>query len=103
MPYAAVSAVRFDRSQTFISVVPLARHRARKALGLKNVKLLGYDFAMLLDYTIVISLSCTHENLHPRSHSSAVTSKLDLLRTKSHGSPELFTPKISLSRYSGNP
>ena len=34
----------------------------------------------------MIPLSCTHDKLHPRSHSSAVASKLDLLRTKPHGS-----------------
>ena len=50
------------------------------------MQLFGYDFAVLRDFRRVITLSCTHEKLHPRSHFSAVASKLDLLRTKLHGS-----------------
>ena len=47
--------------------------------------LLGHDFAMLRELRRVIPLSCTLEDLHPRSYSSAVASELDLLRTKPRG------------------
>ena len=50
------------------------------------MQLLGYDFAMLQDYGIVIPSSFTHDKLYPRRHSSAVASKLDLLRAKPHRS-----------------
>ena len=33
----------------------------------------------------MIPLNCTYDQLHPRSHYSAVASTLDLLRTKPHG------------------
>ena len=41
---------------------------------------------MLGDCRIAIPLSCTYEKLYPRSHSSVVASKLDLVRSKPHGS-----------------
>ena len=46
---------------------------------------LRYDFAMLRECRIVIPLSCTYDKLHPRSHSSAIASRLDLVRSKPHG------------------
>ena len=55
-------------------------------LHAKLLREMEMDFAMLRSCRAVIPLSFTHEKLHLRSHSSAVASKLDLLRTEPHGS-----------------
>ena len=38
-----------------------------KALGVGNVKMIGFHFAILRDCRIVIPLSCTHDKLYPGS------------------------------------
>ena len=77
---------RFNHSRALSRQFRLPSTGLAKAMDHENIELIGYDFAMLCDCRPVIPLSCTHDKLHLRSHSSAVASKLDLQRTKPHGS-----------------
>ena len=77
---------RFNHSQALSRQLRLPSTGLARAPDNENMTLLWYKFAMPRDCMLVIPLSCTHEKLHPRIHSSAVASKLDLLRTNPHGS-----------------
>ena len=53
---------------------------------------------MLWDCRIAVPLSYPHDKLHPESQSSAVASKLDLLRTQV---PRPLMPHVKLLRGEG--
>ena len=55
----------FNLSLTSPRQFCLPRTGLAKALGLGNVKLLGYYFAVLSDYRTAMALGYTHEKLHP--------------------------------------
>ena len=58
---------RFNRSLTSPRQFRLPSTGLAEALDLENLKLLGYYFAMLRDFGIVIPLSFTHDKLYPGS------------------------------------